>query len=262
MGCACLAAWGPWITGSHTEWGGGESIAKLISGSKLWVIATTATAAKQLHRISTFAGMSDFLNRQRENTMKRREQLMYHLGQPGDVIVQPAFATDFVVTDETMTEDGELLLALVTGFEGLDNRVLNRGVRLCDDFITGFGRCLVKIEVTHLGFAYFLRLLKVRDCRRSLSDFNPDQGGSLEDSRKESDITTHFHKNGYDLLRSLGEKHERRPTAKKARIANLRRDACSSADFKSSIAEITDLELRTWPQLWNDDINLSSLRRL
>ena len=36
---ALLAAKGPWFTAAHNEWGGGESIAKLESGRKIWIIA-------------------------------------------------------------------------------------------------------------------------------------------------------------------------------------------------------------------------------
>ena len=208
--------------------GGGELIAKLISGKKIWVIATSLSSAKELHKLSTFSAAFELLNGTPGSRSRKRkganleDNLMYHLGEPGDVNVQPAFATHFVVTEATLSDEGELLRAVVTGFESLDNRMLDRAARLCDDFITGFNRAMIRKELQHHGLAYCLRLLKIRDYRCALLAYDRESGVPLAESTRERDVTTHLRvlfRNGYDVLASLNSKKDRanwRVSGKKA----------------------------------------------
>ena len=270
MSTGCIAAQGHWFTASHIEWGGGESIAKLISGKKLWVIATTSKGAKELHSLATFSAACRLLNVPSVRKSKLRkganleEKLMYHLGEPGDVIIQPAFATHFVVTEATVTDEGELLWACVTGFEGLDNRMLDRAARLFDDFITGFNRALIRKELQHHGVAYCLRLLKIRDYRSAMLAYDPASGVPLAQSAHERDVTTHLRvlfRNGYDVLASLSAKKDRsnwHVSGKKRRTENLPH---SSKPFKSTLSEVTLSELQQWPTEWVADIDQSHPRR-
>ena len=59
---------------------------------------------------------------------------MYHIGQPGDLIVQPGFAMHCVVTKPLFDGD-QPLLALVTEYEGIDIRLANRACRVFFPFV-------------------------------------------------------------------------------------------------------------------------------
>ena len=49
-----MAVSGSWFTAPHIEWGGGgESVAALISGSKLWIIANSRGASRNLYKLDS-----------------------------------------------------------------------------------------------------------------------------------------------------------------------------------------------------------------
>ena len=45
---------GPWFTCAHIEWGGSESIAKLESGRKIWIFASTIASSQFLMSVQCF----------------------------------------------------------------------------------------------------------------------------------------------------------------------------------------------------------------
>ena len=262
---ACIAASGAWVTAPHIEWGGGESVAKLLSGSKLWVIATRPKAAEALQKIATYSGICDLLREDKKRSKGRKgsslqEQLYYHIGQAGDVIVQPGFATHLVITEPSFSR-GRRKWACVGGFEGLDNRVSDRGRRLFNHFITGVNRAVFQNELRVHGFGYLLRLLKIEDCRRSYAEYVPNENHTLAESRNEKDITTHcrvLYQNGYDLLESLRNESDASHAPSSSKRQKL---TSTSDDFRSRYSDITKEELRNWPEQWIRDIDHSAAQR-
>ena len=169
-----LATRGPWYTEPHIEWGGGESVASLISGSKLWIITAKAESSKLLYakELESFDAMYRLLS---SATPSPKQALLlsncyYHLGEPGDLIVQPAFATHCVFTEPTFDRSGQPKWALVSGYEAIDLRVEDRGRRLFDNYAVGFPRGKLRSELKLHGFRNLLRLMKIRDYRRAFQD--------------------------------------------------------------------------------------------
>ena len=120
---ALLAAKGPWFTAANIEWGGGESIAKLESGRKIWIIATNAASSKFLMSIESFEMLYRFLTEPKQLYTKKRKLirgLRYHLAQPGDVVIQPPLCAHIVLTGRSLNSDGTVQWALVHGWEGIN----------------------------------------------------------------------------------------------------------------------------------------------
>ena len=230
---ACIAARGDWATTAHIEWGGGESIAKLISGRKLWVIATTPSAAAHLRKYATYQQICDLLlgagsqSSSAEPLDSFYSQLTYHIGEPGDIIVQPKFATHFVLTARA-DKDGKIIWDLVTGYEAIDLSVSDRATVLFDRFAVHMTRGDIEQELRLHGLDYLVRLLKVRDYRESIAKLplrnrKPDR---FMLRHRERDVTTHLkvlQMVGHDVLASFDSRSSRKPPAKKARLSNLKR---------------------------------------
>ena len=51
---ASIAKKGEWCTLDNIEWAGGESIAKVIGGSQMWLICNEVEAGVELYKISTY----------------------------------------------------------------------------------------------------------------------------------------------------------------------------------------------------------------
>ena len=122
MSAAGIAANGGWCTLGHIEWSAGESIAKHISGKKVWFISSEVNAALKLYDITSFSSLYDFLT---EDEVRRKrgsgcleEKLFYHVPEPNDIIVQPSFGVHAVVTAPSY-KDGKLTWALVSGYEAI-----------------------------------------------------------------------------------------------------------------------------------------------
>ena len=145
----CLASVGGWFTPNYIEWTGGESVAKVISGSKLWLIANELETCKTLFKLETLDSVFDLLTKEDARRYKGKvsieRKIFYHLSEPNDLIVQPSFSVHCVFTEPNNSE--RKMWSLVTGFEAVDIRCLLRGPRLFNKFVTEVDRVLIKREV-------------------------------------------------------------------------------------------------------------------
>ena len=241
-----LATQGPWFIEPHIKWGGGESVASLISDSKLWIFTAKAEISKMLYakEFESFDAIYRLLS---SGAPSPKQALLlsnyyYHLVEPGDLIVQPAFATHCVSTETTFDRSGQPKLALVSGYEAIDLRVEDRGRRPFDNYAAGFPRGKLCSELKLHGFGNFLRLMKIRDYRRAFQDCQKAGGTDFLDFYSASNFTTHlkvlFDKN-YDLQASLENADLKfNKSAEKSRLANLKRDKL----YESCLVDVTEEE--------------------
>ena len=100
---------GPWFTAGHIESAGGESIAKLASGRKLWIISTNFASSQFVLNITDFNSVYRLLMlRESMNRNKKKlcRGLRYPLAEPGDVLIQPPLFAHCVLTGRSLTSDG------------------------------------------------------------------------------------------------------------------------------------------------------------
>ena len=262
---ASIAALGAWFTPPHIEWGGGESVAALISGKKLWIFSTTPQSTKDFFLWDSYSTLLSNLRRSLSSRTKSRkgfytnENLLYHIGQPGDLIVQPAFAMHCVVTKPLFDGD-QPLWALVTGYEGIDIRLENHARRVFFHFVLEKKRSELLAEAKYHNFVALVRLLKV-DVYRKAEDKCRNSGDSLEnllDYYEEPNYLTHMRKlleAGYDVDSSLENSTETNfqiaKERKRVKLDNFGPRASSSTDsvWSSSLTKMTPTERERWSRL-------------
>ena len=149
---ALFAAKGPWMTCVHIEPAGGESIAKLSSGRKLWIIATNIGSSRFLMSIQSFDHFYQRLMGAKSKRSKTHKQdkrnirgLRFHLAEEGDVLFQPACYAHCVLTGRAFAADGSTRWALMHGWEGLDLRDTRRASIAFNSFSTGCGRGYISV---------------------------------------------------------------------------------------------------------------------
>ena len=142
---------------------GGESNAKTVSVSKLWLFTTNARGGRLLFT----RPLLNFSKNSRPEIYVPNafEQIIqYHVAEAGDIIVQPAFAVHAVITTPEVNRRRKCW-SRVTGFEAVDVRMEFRDRR-----VTNFFRTVIKVakEIQLHGRACLLRLFKIRDYRAAV----------------------------------------------------------------------------------------------
>ena len=121
---ALLATKGPWFTCAHIEWGGSESMAKLESGRKIWIFASTIASSQFLMSVQSFNHLYRLLFEPKTLYSRRKRKLIrdlrHHLAEPGDVIIQPPCYAHCVLTGRSLNTDETVRWALVHGWEGIN----------------------------------------------------------------------------------------------------------------------------------------------
>ena len=113
--------------------------------------------------------MSVFLdNGREENVVKRRKKknlscenrFFFHIAEVNDVIIQPSFTAQAVITESKFDDNDSKIWALVAVFEAIGKEFHNgRGLKLVYFFAKG-----IEKGVFH-DLAYLVRLLKIKDYR-------------------------------------------------------------------------------------------------
>ena len=240
---ACLATTGPWFTNGHIESAGGESIARLESGRKLWIIASNIESSRLIAKIQTFQEFHHLLmsRSQRSEDCPEFNGLRYHLALPGDVLIQPPCYAHCVLTGRS---EG---WALVHGWEGLNLHDVNRANVVFDRFCLGVGKGVVYEWLQRHSTEKLVKLLRIRDWKKALKKWklamskpstilpNDFPSGCIVDPKELSlrmfcesrEVTQHvetFWKLGYDLkkhLRGNNSVSRKRCFKKNRRLANL-----------------------------------------
>ena len=272
MSKACLAAKGSWFTCPHIEWGGGESVAALISGSKLWIMATTRQSAKDLYRLDSYRKLCDVLmpDDSSRSSKKRRvvpsflANLVYHIGKPHDVIIQPAFACHCVIT-EPILQDGEPTWSLVTGYEGIDIEMPDRGRLVFNSFALEMDRNRIQFELNlYRDFGYVVRLLKVQEYREAERRCMAAGRTDIMDFYSEKNAVTHckiLWRAGYDLIKSLNSADQKfNKKFKSSRQQNLKQKR--GRELVTILSEATIQELSRWGPSVREDLDESADRRV
>ena len=222
---ALLATKGPWFTCAHIEWGGSESIAKLESGRKIWIFASTIAFSQFLTSVQSFNHLYRLLV-EPKTLYSRRERMLirdlrYHLAEPGDVIIQPPCYAHCVLTGRSLNTDGTVRWALAHGWEGINVNDQERANRVFGQFSSGAGKGLIRQWLDRYGLDQLMKLLEVREWRVALQQWKAAQFLRLEnplvcsvDSEEPSvwsffyrrDVLEHceaFQAVGYDLNKFL-----------------------------------------------------------
>ena len=268
---ALLAAKGPWMTCGHIEPAGGESIAKLSSGRKLWIIATNISSSKFLMSIQSFDHFYQLLMGAKSKRSKTHKQdkrnirgLRFHLAEEGDVLIQPACYAHCVLTGRAFAADGSTRWALVHGWEGLDLRDTRRATVVFNNFSTGCGRGYISQWLKRYGKDKLLSLLTVRDWKLALAAWRKFQvqvslNPAISLSRAEttvrsflsrSDVLEHFEafvNYGFNLEAHL-HVPEMKPLAKSRRkknrsLANFKKGDLTSSEAPALLGLTSDEEL-------------------
>ena len=157
---ALLAIKGPWFTSGHIESAGAESVAKLESGRKLWLIASNTESFRFLYGIQTFKDFHHLLmDRARYGINgKLCRDLSYHLTKPGDLLIQPRFA-HCVLTGRTSAVDGSTSWSLVHEWEGLNVSDHLRGSLVIDRFCSGVKRGFILQWLEQMSLGRLIKLL-------------------------------------------------------------------------------------------------------
>ena len=262
----CLAARGPWYTAPHIEWGGGgESLAAVLSGSKLWLFAYTPRRAQEFYGIKSFDDLFQLLTVDSNARAKKRkghyltEHLSYHLGTAGDRIIQPAFAVHAVVTEGVIGQAGQFIWSLVSGYEGTDPTISSRGRDVFNHYVLDIGRETFVKELRFHKHNYLTRLLKIRDYREADKRCSAAEGSNLLDYYDASNVTVHckmLFRAGFELDRSFSLP-PKGPARKKRKLLNLQGSSSGShqevssseVSFQSTLSDITDSELARWSKI-------------
>ena len=258
---ASIAKRGEWCTLGHIEWGGGESIAKVIGGSQMWIITKDMRAGVELFKQSTYSELIIFMlggvnksvaTGQVSKKRKASSEYYYHIAQPGDVIVQPSCAVHAVFTESG--NDGKW--TIFTGYEAIGTVFqAERGQRVINNFGTGIKAGLIAKELRVRPLSNLVRLLLVKDYRATLTK-GKNYRAAIASSKvpifpteiRESNVTTHvkmFYLYGYDLAKSLREsvKH----TSKKLRNQSHLPNSNTNPAYESVLTDMTYEEASSWP---------------
>ena len=201
-------------------------MAKLISGSKYWLIGLSADAGEALFDLSTFDLLYDF----RTKGAKRRSSgnnaleshLQYHVAQPLDLIIQPSFAVHEVITEPTFSRGKPTWALEGEGTRGHTTSI--RGRRVIIDFCLDIRKGVIAKEICVHSEFELLRLLKTADYRKAVARCK--DGSDMPLSIPEANVTTHIKillRAGYDLKQSLSE-------MKKKKVKKYNFPTSSSAD--------------------------------
>ena len=259
-----IAKLGEWVTVGHIEWGGGESIAKVIGGSQMWIICNKIEAGVELFKQDKWTKLRDFIldgvtsDAACSSGTKRKSKVryFYHLAEPEDVIVQPSCAVHAVLTEAKRNRKNELVWSIVSGYEAIGTIFdADRGRHVINRLCYGFNKGLAAKEIRLHGLDYFLRLLLVRDYRRSVKECQ----SVFPVTVKEADITTHvktFVTYGYDLAKSL--EAPKRPLSKKKIQAKLGK---SDEVYSTVLRDVSEDELQVWPKEVTEFFNQFARRK-
>ena len=119
--------------------------------------------------MKTFSELQNFLHVKTTASKSKTylPHLFYHVGQPGDIIVQPEFHVHCVVTKEAFAPDdnSKSVWALVHEWEGINNNYLQLRRILLDNFVFGVSRGLVEqiMSEGHFNLEEFCQLFLWRD---------------------------------------------------------------------------------------------------
>ena len=272
---ALLAIKGPWFTSGHIESAGAESIAKLESGRKLWLIASNIESSRFLYGIQTFKDFHRLLMDRAKygNDEKLCRGLSYHLAKPGDLLIQPPCFAHCVLTGRTSAADGSTSWSLVHGWEGLNVSDHLRGSLVIDRFCSGVKRGFILQWLEQMSLGRLIKLLRIKYWRKALSDWKKYvQGRSPETSAVCSESKTvraflvrkemvehleAFHRYEYNLKESLSSiKRVKRKSLKNRRLANFGRSVSESGH--QDCPRLTDLDsddeelpVAAWVEIWN-----------
>ena len=127
----------------------------------------------------------------------------------------------------------------------------------------GIDRAIVRKEMNIHGFAYLLRLLKVRDYRRCVSRCEEEDLSDMKARYQESNKTTHFRvlwRGNYDLAQSLRDAAPSltSQSAKKRRLSGFK---VTPPPYQSVLTDLTKAEFSTWPKDVKDDLDQSATYR-
>ena len=242
-----------------------------MSGSKLWFFVDNARA-EEFFAIQSFKGLYDLLTVNPESRKKEKngfyltEHLSYHIGEAGDLIVQPAFAVHSVVTEE-VNINGELQWSLVTGYEGVDRSMKGQGRKVFNHFAYGFDRVQFVEELSEHGHNYLTRLLKIHDYRKAANECKKANGTSLLSFHTASNTTTHatvLFRAGFDVGLCYRSAPKRKTSAKLAKLNNFWSKQKTKRELVSRLTDITDDELVEWSNLAGvmEDINETAPRKV
>ena len=99
-------------------------------------------------------------------------------------------------------KDGEIICALVTGYEAIELTVSDRATVLFDRFAVHMTRGDIEQELRLHGLDYLVRLLKVRDYRESIA--------KLPLRNRKPDWSMLRHRERYDAFESFADGRLRR----------------------------------------------------
>ena len=179
---------------------GGDSVAKLTSGSKLWIIATSFHL---LYDFYTFKGT----HRRGMEISRMENHLHFHVAEPLNFIVKPSFAVHADITEPTFNR-GKPVWAVVTGSEALAKKdsTTIRGRCVMKDFCLDVRRGQIVQEMRLFSELELLRPLKTNGYRNSIK--GSPEGWELPSFIAESSVTTRITVllcGGYPLKKSLVE---------------------------------------------------------
>ena len=249
-----LAVKGPWFTAGHIESAGGESIAKLASGRKLWIISTNFASSQFVLNITDFNSVYRLLmlpESMNRNERKLCRGLRYHLAEPGDVLIQPPLFAHCVLTGRSLTSDGMSRWSLVHGWEGVNISDLKRGSRVFGRFSFGSGQNYVEEWIQRYGLDELIDRIRHRDWKRALKKWRTSLASSSVSGVQSVDspncavssalqwfsksvVLDHleaFKIVGYDLSSSFENrnKRKRKPCrSRKSRLSNIKRAKAAS----------------------------------
>ena len=161
-----LAVKGPWFTAGHIESAGGESIAKLASGRKLWIISTNFASSQFELNITDFNSVYRLLmlpESMNRNEKKMCRGLRYHLAEPGDELIQPPLFAHCILTGRSLTSDGKSRWSLVHGWEGVSISDLKKGGQVFGRFSFGSGQDYVEKWIQWYGLDELIDRIRHRD---------------------------------------------------------------------------------------------------
>ena len=217
-----LVAKGSWFTNGHIEFGGADSVAKLVSGCKLWIMSQSVNTSRFLLKIRTFNQLLNFLIvKPGENVTTKYKGLFYHVGKSGDLIIQPSLFAHCVVTKEEKTKEDRRIWALVHGWEAINRNDMKLGRTVINNFCFGVTSSVIETLIKkHKSVDVVRRLSKARDWRTAVVKMSKteDYNSSLRSFLGFTEHSSHlraFSIADYNLLESFEAKEVRKKSVQK-----------------------------------------------
>ena len=116
----------------------------------------------------------------------------YHHGGPGDLIVEPAFATHCVFTEPTFDRSVQTKCALSSQATKLVTSELKIVEGVSDNYAVGFPRGKLRSELKYHEFGNLQRLMKIRGYMRAFQDCQGAGGTDTLDFYSASNFKTHL----------------------------------------------------------------------